>query len=109
MNTIDYEKHIVTVMMRLYCRKHKSHRARAKEGGTPGGLCPDCVQLLDYAYKRLDHCRYGADKPSCRKCPIHCYKADMREQMRIIMRWAGPRMILYHPVDAVKHMIREMR
>jgi len=43
----------------------------------------------------------------CKKCPIHCYKPDMRVKMRAVMRWAGPRMVLYHPIEAIKHLIRE--
>ena len=38
---------------------------------------------------------------------LHCYKPDMRERMRKVMRWAGPRMILYDPIEAIKHLIRE--
>ena len=56
-------------------------------------LCPECAALLDYALRRLDSCRFGDGKPSCRKCPVHCYRADMRERIRTVMRWAGPRMI----------------
>ena len=59
----------------------------------PRPLCPECAALLDYALRRLDSCRFGNDKPSCRKCPVHCYRADMRERIRTVMRWAGPRMI----------------
>ena len=33
----------------------------------------------------------------------------MREQMRVVMRWAGPRMMLRHPVMAIVHLIDERR
>lgn len=56
---------------------------------------------------RLDRCKFGNEKPTCKKCPIHCYKPDMREKMRAVMRWAGPRMMLYHPKEAIRHLIRE--
>ncbi|WP_302956616.1 nitrous oxide-stimulated promoter family protein [Prevotella sp.] len=48
------------------------------------------------------------NKPTCRLCKVHCYKPEKREQIRQIMRYAGPRMLLYYPADAIKHMIREM-
>ena len=72
-------------------------------------LCPECAALLDYALRRLDSCRFGNDKPSCRKCPVHCYRADMRERIRTVMRWAGPRMIFSHPMAATRHLLRELR
>ena len=72
-------------------------------------LCPECAALLDYALRRLDSCRFGNGKPSCRKCPVHCYRTDMRERIRTVMRWAGPRMIFHHPLAAARHLIRELR
>lgn len=92
MNRIADEKHTVETMIRLYCRKQ--HKGSS-------GLCPDCQALLDYAMLRLDHCRFGEAKPTCDSCPVHCYKPDMREQIRQVMRYSGPRMILYHPVMAI--------
>ncbi len=41
----------------------------------------------------------------CSKCPIHCYKPKMREHIREVMRYSGPRMIFYHPIIAIKHML----
>lgn len=71
-------------------------------------VCEECSALLNYAYQRLDHCKFGENKPTCKKCPIHCYKPDMKEHMREAMRYAGPRMMWYHPIAAIKHLIREL-
>ncbi len=95
---IEEEKAVAGQMIHLYCRKHEGNKT----------LCPECKELLEYADRRLDHCRYGSGKPTCKKCPIHCYRPEMKERIRIVMRWAGPRMILYHPVAAVKHILREL-
>ena len=84
-------------MVRMYC-KRKEHN---KE------LCSSCSALLDYALQRLDNCKFGNNKPTCKQCPVHCYRKDMKERIRAIMRWAGPRMLLYHPVAACKHLWRE--
>ena len=96
---IEEEKKVVEQMIRLYCQK--------KEGN--GELCQNCHELLDYAHSRLDRCRYGEGKPTCKKCPIHCYRPEMKERVRAVMRWSCPRMMLYHPVAAIKHIYREMR
>ena len=97
MNRIESEKKTVGMMVRLYCRIYESNKE----------LCPECLQLLSYAETRLDRCKFGNEKPTCKKCPIHCYKPDMRQKMRAVMRWTGPRMMIYHPIEAIKHLIRE--
>ena len=96
MTRIEEEKCTVAKMIALYCRK--------KEGNKE--LCPNCLELLEYAHTRLEHCKFGNGKSTCQKCPVHCYKSQMRERMRAVMRWSGPRMLLYYPIDAIKHLIR---
>ena len=95
MNKIEREKYTVSLMIQLYCRK--------KEGNKT--LCNDCRELEEYAHKRLSGCKYGEQKTSCKRCPTHCYKKEMRERIRQVMRFAGPRMILYHPLEAIRHML----
>ncbi|NTW44786.1 MAG: nitrous oxide-stimulated promoter family protein, partial [Anaerolineaceae bacterium] len=63
-----------------------------------------CESLSKYAEKRLLSCMYGEIKPVCKHCPVHCYSSVMREQMRQVMRWAGPRMIFRNPVFAIMHL-----
>ena len=48
---------------------------------------------------------FGDAKPTCTNCLVHCYSADMREQVRVIMKWAGPRMIWRHPILAFFHVL----
>ena len=83
-------------MIRLYCRK--------KEGNKT--LCSDGRELEEYAHKRLSACKYGEQKTSCKKCPTHCYRKDKRDKIREVMRFSGPRMILYHPIEAIRHLIK---
>lgn len=91
----------IETMVRMYCRGHR-HEGRAP-------LCADCAALLEYATRRLERCVFGDAKPTCANCVVHCYKADMREQIRAVMRWAGPRMMLRHPVMGIIHLIDERR
>ena len=83
-------------MVRLYCRK--------KEGNSE--LCDSCRQLLAYAESRLEHCPFGERKTSCRRCTVHCYKPSMRQQMREVMRFSGPRMIFYEPLETIRHIFK---
>ena len=82
-------------MIAMYCRHH--HRS--------GTLCAECADLAEYARRRLQRCVFGDAKPTCANCVVHCYRADERERIREVMRWAGPRMLLRHPVLAVLHML----
>jgi len=93
---LERERRTVESMIALYCRD--IHQ-------TKGGLCPQCAELAAYARKRLEKCPFGADKPTCVNCPIHCYHPEIREQMQQVMRHAGPRMLLKHPYLAIRHML----
>ncbi|POT57214.1 nitrous oxide-stimulated promoter family protein [Citrobacter amalonaticus] len=65
--------------------------------------------LLAYAQKRLDKCIFGEEKPACKQCPVHCYQPAKREEMKQIMRWAGPGMLWRHPILTVRHLIDDRR
>ena len=90
----------IEAMIRLYCRERH-------QGGND--LCPACGDLLRYARDRLDRCLYGKDKPTCSRCPVHCYRPDFRERIRDVMRYAGPRMWRRHPLLALRHGLRKRR
>ena len=95
------EQLLVSEMIALYCRRQ--HR-------TPkGSLCPECQELRDYALARIDHCPFMETKTFCSACKVHCYKPAMREQIRIVMRWAGPRMLPVHPILSIRHVIVTIR
>jgi hypothetical protein len=92
---IDREKKTVEAMIRIYCSRHHE---------TKDVPCSECQELLEYARARLDGCPFGDDKSTCVKCTVHCYKPEMRERVRTVMRFPGPRIIYHHPVLAVLHI-----
>ncbi len=89
------EQMVVEEMIRLYC-KHNHHTS---------DLCFECKELVDYAKLRSAKCPFMKDKTFCVNCKVHCYKPEMREKIRTVMRYSGPRMIIYHPVLALWHLI----
>jgi hypothetical protein len=97
---IAREKRTVEAMVRIYCAEH-GHEAAG------GGLCESCGTLLAYSHQRLDRCPYGDDKPSCKECPIHCYRRTEREAMKQVMREAGPLMLWRHPWLAIAHLWKD--
>ena len=132
MNRIDWEKRTVRHMIELWCRKNHGGQACREMGSMGGGeeshggggdgshggqgshecqvghggqgLCGECRELLEYSLARLDHCKFGNAKTKCHKCPVHCYRPDMREKIRTVMRFSGPRMLLYHPLEALRYL-----
>ena len=89
------EQAVVKEMIALYCRK---------EHGS-ANLCPSCRELLEYAHTRSQNCPFMEEKTFCSNCRVHCYKPEMREKIREVMRFSGPRMLLYHPAMAVWHVV----
>jgi Nitrous oxide-stimulated promoter len=65
--------------------------------------------LFEYAQARLGKCPWGENKPVCAQCTIHCYRPDMREEVRKVMRYAGPKMLLRHPLLALDHLLHERK
>jgi len=74
-------------------------------GKRPPVVCEKCGELLSYAEQRRAFCPKDP-KPFCSYCDTHCYKPDLREYMREVMRYAGPRSMLHgHAIDGIKHLI----
>ena len=89
------ERRTVEAMIALYCRRIHDSR---------GALCVDCRELLDYALARLDRCPLAPTKPTCARCPVHCYRRDMRERIIAVMRATRAAMLLHHPLLTILHM-----
>jgi hypothetical protein len=97
---ISRERRTIEAMIRLYC--HDLHATRVE-------LCPECRELREYADRKLDDCPFREEKPTCNQCIVHCYSAEMRNRIKDVMRYAGPRMLRRHPILAIRHIIDEFR
>jgi hypothetical protein len=93
---MDREIKTVERMIDLYCRH---------QHGSTDHLCPECLDLFGYVSKRLEKCPFKNNKPSCSKCPVHCYKPDMRDKIKAVMRYSGPRMLYRHPILTIRHCL----
>ncbi len=93
---IRRELKTVGVMIEIYCRGH--HAAN-------GDRCPDCRELWEYTRMRIQRCPFGRKKPTCANCTVHCFKPKMRDRIRAVMRYAGPKMPKCHPVLSIFHVI----
>jgi len=93
---IKRERKTINLMIRMYCR--------AAHGSGSKKLCPECAETAQYAQARIDACRFRSDKPTCVRCPVHCYSKAQREKIKRIMRFSGPRMLAAHPILAILHL-----
>lgn len=87
------EEKTVRAMIALYCR--------GKHGQA---LCAECETLWQYAKGRVERCPFREKKPTCLNCRVHCYEPEMRERIRAVMRYSGPRSLWYHPLLALLHL-----
>lgn len=97
---LEKEHKTIKTMIQMYC--NNCHNSQNE-------FCQDCSALFQYAEERLKNCRFGESKPTCDNCPVHCYKPDMREKVRTVMRYAGPRMIYTHPIMGIRHVINKLK
>lgn len=93
---ITFEKKTVTAMIDIYYKQFSDEDSLLEK-----------EDVLAYAMTRLNYCRFGEEKPTCKVCPVHCYKKSYQDKMKKIMRYSGPRMLIYHPIMSVEHFFKE--
>lgn len=96
MSRIARDKKTLEFMISIYCEK--KHNLDIEN-------CPSCKELYEYSLKRLENCKYGEAKTSCKKCKTHCYLPDKREKIREVMRFSGPRVVLYRPHQYIRYLL----
>ena len=90
------EERTLARMVQIYCRHHHGPRT-----------CQSCSALLEYGKERLDGCPFGEKKPVCSRCNVHCYKPAMRNEIKKVMRYSGPRMLFLSPLLTLRYMVRK--
>lgn len=93
------EKEIVDLMIKIYC--NKNHHSK--------NLCEECKGLSDYTHIRITRCPYMEEKTFCSSCKTHCYDKYHKEKIKEVMRYSGPRMLIYHPILAIKHIVEDKK
>ena len=91
----ERERKVVEEMILLYCKGH--HREQVP--------CQACQELIAYARERTAKCPFMETKTFCSNCRVHCYDAKHRTQIKEVMRYSGPRMLLRHPWLAISHVL----
>jgi len=101
---------VLAVFTSTYCRQH--HKGDRQPLVCLPGLgrrqaeryscCTDCRDLLSYAFDRRLRCPLDP-KPTCKHCPVHCYRPGHREKVREIMRFSGAYLLKRGRLDLLWH------
>jgi hypothetical protein len=67
-------------------------------------LCQDCSKLLNHGVAKLLLCPFDP-KPTCKKCPRHCYAPGYREKIRQVMRFSGMYLLRHGRLDLLFHYL----
>ncbi len=95
----DREKKVISEMVKLYCRKN--HKKRE--------LCDECKEVLNCSLKRIDNCQFMETKTFCSNCKAPCYSPKMKEKVKQIMKFSGPRILFHHPLLVISHMLSRFK
>ncbi len=101
------EMRTISQMVSLYCAANHEKDKRIYQAHCKEWVCSSCARIDAYAIERTLRCKKMDVKTSCEECENHCYKPEMREEIRAIMRFSGPRMIRKHPVAAIRHLLKK--
>lgn len=101
----EREKRTVSQMVALYCADNHKTAQKNETSYAGEALCAQCKALDDYAVLRTARCRKMDVKTSCEQCENHCYAPEMRQRVRAVMRYSGPRMLTKHPIAAIRHLL----
>lgn len=100
---------LVARFVQIYCAGHHGTTGRS---GFPlpavcgeARTCPECATLLEYAVSKRLACPREGEKPSCRRCRIHCYAPPERKRIREVMAYSGKRMIMTGRLDYLWHYL----
>ena len=106
--TEEDEVRLVDAMIDLYAALYAAASTQNPQADTE---IIDAEALKAYTHARIEQCRYRSQgkKPFCNVCPVHCYKPEMRRQIRAVMRYSGPRMLFRHPLLCLQHLIGTIR
>lgn len=99
-NNVPKEKETIRKTFGTYCN--------ANHGTSDNKLCPKCTALLTTAMLKIQRCPYGITKPVCDACETPCFGEVQTKEFRQIMKSGQKKMLLSHPLMAVRHKLASL-
>jgi len=66
-------------------------------------FCAECTSFMMYAINRRLKCPLEAEKPSCKRCRIHCYSGEQLARVKEIMAYSGRKLMMRARLDYIWH------
>jgi hypothetical protein len=92
----EKKKKVLEAMFDIYIKKNPKEKDVADD-------------LKKYSLARLEKCPNIEKDIYCKSCKIRCYSKENQEKIKKVMRFSGPRMIIYHPFMAFDHLISNIK
>lgn len=99
-NNVPKERENIRKTFGLYCNSN--------HGTTDNKLCPKCTALLTTVMLKIQRCPYGISKPICDACETPCFGEVPTKEFRNIMKSGQKKMLLSHPLMAVRHKLASL-
>lgn len=100
---------LIGKFVEVYCSGKHGDAVRTAQplpaGLAPRKLCSECAAFMAYAVDRRLKCPLEEEKPTCKRCRIHCYAKPQREKVREIMSYAGRKLIMRGRLDYLWHYL----
>ena len=96
----EREKRTVALMIRLYCRK---------KHGTKKIFVPNAKHFRSMRCSAVINAPLWKPRPFALTAVCIVTSRKCVKKIREVMRFSGPRMILHHPVMAVRHVIESKK
>lgn len=99
MKPVEREIRNFAYMVAVFCRSRHSSEVP----------CESCAALLAAVSIKLRMCPFGEGKSACGRCRRNCFGGDLHSRTQQVMRVAGPRMLLRHPLQTLEHLAQMIR
>ena len=93
---VEKDLKVLEKFIQVYCETKHSTRGKPD----PRELCEECSKTLDYSIHRREVCPLDP-KPTCKKCPTHCFAPFYRQRIRQVMRFSGMHLIKRGRLDLI--------
>lgn len=101
-SNVPKEKETIQKSFGIYCKANHDVPSDKK-------LCSKCTALLTNVMIKIGRCPYGKTKPNCDACKNPCFGDAQTKQFREIMSGSKTKMLLKHPIMAIRHKFYGMR
>lgn len=103
MSTPEKDRATMEAIGAIYCRGNHDAAARGDDA-----MCAWCREAIEDTLERALACPHG-HKHNCEDCETHCQRGEAQQNIKVIMRYAAPRMVVRHPVMTFGYLRKKLK